>query len=227
MLALTCLLRRQVHACAVAASGTAFGAPFSSSSFSLPSSSSSAARPKPSSSSTLRLFFAPPSSRSRPQPLLSSLTFSRGAKWSVETEKGHVYRNPDEIIDDAAIVRALESTKAKARDPAAVAAVLEAAKERAFLKAPPPAPSSSEGASSNSSAELLPEPGPSEFVRGLSLEEAALLLNVDAHDAEAMKPIFDTAFAIKNRIYGNRVVLFAPLYIANWCVNSCRYCAFR
>ena len=52
-------------------------------------------------------------------------------------------------------------------------------------------------------------------------------LNVDANDAEAMKPIFDTAFAIKNRIYGNRVVLFAPLYIANWCVNSCRYCAFR
>ena len=138
-----------------------------------------------------------------------------------------MYRNPDEIIDDAAITRALETTKAKARDPAAVAAVLEAAKERAFLKAPPaPAEGSSVG-EGTSSSELLPEPGPSEFVRGLSLEEAALLLNVDANDAEAMKPIFDTAFAIKHRIYGNRVVLFAPLYIANWCVNSCRYCAFR
>jgi len=35
------------------------------------------------------------------------------------------------------------------------------------------------------------------------------------------------AFAIKQRIYGNRIVLFAPLYIANYCVNNCRYCAFR
>ena len=143
----------------------------------------------------------------------------------METEKGHVYRNPDEIIDDAAITRALEATRARARDPAAVAAVLEAAKERAFLKAPP-APSEGAPGGGGTSPEL-PEPGPSEFVRGLSLDEAALLLNVDAGDAEAMKPIFDTAFAIKNRIYGNRVELFAPRYIANWCVNSCRYCAFR
>ena len=42
-----------------------------------------------------------------------------------------------------------------------------------------------------------------------------------------MSMINDTAFAIKNRIYGNRIVLFAPLYIANYCVNSCTYCAFR
>ena len=35
------------------------------------------------------------------------------------------------------------------------------------------------------------------------------------------------ACAIKQRIYGNRIVLFAPLYIANYCVNNCRYCAFR
>lgn len=42
-----------------------------------------------------------------------------------------------------------------------------------------------------------------------------------------MDKIYDTAFAIKNRIYGNRIVLFAPLYIANYCVNSCTYCAFR
>ena len=146
----------------------------------------------------------------------------------METEKGHVYRNPDEIIDDKAITRALETTRDKARDPAAVAAVLEAAKERAFLKAPPAPSDGSSGASSASfSPSELPEPGPSEFVRGLSIEEAAVLLNVDADDDEAMKPIFETAFQIKNRIYGNRVVLFAPLYIANWCVNSCRYCAFR
>jgi len=42
-----------------------------------------------------------------------------------------------------------------------------------------------------------------------------------------MSEIFDTAFAIKERIYGNRIVLFAPLYLANYCVNNCRYCAFR
>jgi 2-iminoacetate synthase ThiH len=38
--------------------------------------------------------------------------------------------------------------------------------------------------------------------------------------------VYSTALAIKERIYGNRVVLFAPLYLANYCVNTCRYCAF-
>ena len=42
-----------------------------------------------------------------------------------------------------------------------------------------------------------------------------------------MGMVFDTALAIKERIYGNRIVLFAPLYLANYCVNSCTYCAFR
>ena len=59
------------------------------------------------------------------------------------------------------------------------------------------------------------------------MEEAATLLNVDANDSTIMQEIFDTAFAIKQRIYGNRIVLFAPLYLANYCVNNCRYCAFR
>ena len=61
--------------------------------------------------------------------------------------------------------------------------------------------------------------GPSEYVQGLTPTECATLLNVDAHDADAMAPIYDTALAIKERIYGNRVVLFAPLYISNYCVN--------
>ena len=69
--------------------------------------------------------------------------------------------------------------------------------------------------------------GKSEYVQGLTLDECATLLNVDANDASLMGMINDTAFAIKNRIYGNRIVLFAPLYIANYCVNSCTYCAFR
>lgn len=211
-------------ACAAAANRAVNGASFSSSS----SSSSSSARPRPAATLTTAspLFRAPSSFSSKNPSLLSSMTFTRGAKWSVETEKGHVYRNPDEIIDDAAITRALETTREKAKDPAAVAAVLEAARERAFLRAPPP-PAPSERQDSVVSSSDLPDPGPSEFVRGLSIEDAAILLNVDANDQEAMRPIFETAFRIKNCIYGNRVVLFAPLYIANWCVNSCRYCAFR
>ena len=70
-------------------------------------------------------------------------------------------------------------------------------------------------------------PGKSEYVQSLTLDECATLLNVDVNDTEMMEKINDTAFAIKNRIYGNRIVLFAPLYIANYCVNSCTYCAFR
>lgn len=126
-------------------------------------------------------------------------TPTRGKAWSVETETGHSYRSPDEIIDDAAISRAIETGRVKARDPAAVKAVLTAAADRAFLK--------------------NAEPGPSEFVQGLTLDEAGVLLGVDAYDADAMAPIFETAFAIKQRIYANRIVLFAPLYIANYCVN--------
>lgn len=69
--------------------------------------------------------------------------------------------------------------------------------------------------------------GKSEYVQGLTLEECATLLNIDVANKELMEMVYDTAFAIKNRIYGNRIVLFAPLYIANYCVNNCTYCAFR
>jgi hypothetical protein len=69
--------------------------------------------------------------------------------------------------------------------------------------------------------------GKSEYVQGLTVEECATLLNIDANNKDLMDMVYDTAFAIKNRIYGNRIVLFAPLYIANYCVNSCTYCAFR
>lgn len=72
----------------------------------------------------------------------------------------------------------------------------------------------------------------SEYVQGLNLRETATLLNLDAHSKEPenqklMQELFDTALAIKQNIYGNRIVLFAPLYLANYCVNSCTYCAFR
>ena len=64
-------------------------------------------------------------------------------------------------------------------------------------------------------------------MQGLTTEECATLLNVDVKNDEVMEMIYDTAYQIKERIYGNRIVLFAPLYIANHCVNNCAYCAFR
>jgi 2-iminoacetate synthase len=67
-----------------------------------------------------------------------------------------------------------------------------------------------------------------EFVLGLSLEEAATLLNLDPEtQPDLVQSLHQTALSIKERIYGNRIVLFAPLYLANYCVNSCTYCAFR
>ncbi len=59
----------------------------------------------------------------------------------------------------------------------------------------------------------------------LALEETAALLAADA--PELVEQIFDAARQLKRDVYGNRIVLFAPLYIGNECVNDCRYCAFR
>ena len=62
-------------------------------------------------------------------------------------------------------------------------------------------------------------------LKGISLEEAAILLNVN--DEKLLQQIFDAAKYVKESIYGNRIVLFAPLYISNICTNECVYCAFR
>ena len=62
-------------------------------------------------------------------------------------------------------------------------------------------------------------------LKGISLDEAAVLLNIT--DAKLLNQLFDTAKYIKEAIYGNRIVLFAPLYISNLCNNECIYCAFR
>lgn len=74
-----------------------------------------------------------------------------------------------------------------------------------------------------------------EFVREIlqkSLEknrlepvEVATLLNVE--DKELLEEIFAAARTLKEKVYGNRIVLFAPLYIGNDCVNDCVYCGFR
>lgn len=62
-------------------------------------------------------------------------------------------------------------------------------------------------------------------LKGLELEESAELLNVD--NEETAEKIFKAAKQLKEIIYGNRIVLFAPLYAANVCTNNCLYCGFR
>lgn len=59
----------------------------------------------------------------------------------------------------------------------------------------------------------------------LSLEETALLIN--ATDTDLVEEIKQGARELKKKIYGNRIVLFAPLYIGNKCTNNCKYCGFR
>ena len=65
----------------------------------------------------------------------------------------------------------------------------------------------------------------SKLSKGLSLSESAALLKIS--DDDLLNELFHTAKEIKEKIYGNRLVLFAPLYITNACVNNCLYCAFR
>ena len=62
-------------------------------------------------------------------------------------------------------------------------------------------------------------------LNGLAPEEVAVLLQTE--DDELIGLIFRAAHKIKEDIYGNRLVLFAPLYIANLCANNCLYCGFR
>lgn len=59
----------------------------------------------------------------------------------------------------------------------------------------------------------------------LNLEDVATLINVE--DKDKIQRIFSLAKSIKERVYGKRVVLFAPLYLGNKCTNSCTYCGFK
>lgn len=61
--------------------------------------------------------------------------------------------------------------------------------------------------------------------KGLSLSEVSCLLNVS--DKELILLLAETAGKIKREIYGERLVLFAPLYLSNFCVNDCEYCGFH
>lgn len=59
----------------------------------------------------------------------------------------------------------------------------------------------------------------------LNLEEVAVLIN--ANDPELVQEIKEGAKTLKKTIYGNRIVLFAPLYVGSKCANNCTYCGFR
>ena len=62
-------------------------------------------------------------------------------------------------------------------------------------------------------------------LRGLEMDEVAVLTSVS--DPVLLAELFETARAVKEAIYGPRLVLFAPLYVSNLCSNDCLYCAFR
>ncbi|WP_291560818.1 MULTISPECIES: [FeFe] hydrogenase H-cluster radical SAM maturase HydG [unclassified Clostridium] len=61
--------------------------------------------------------------------------------------------------------------------------------------------------------------------KGLSYKEAAVLLSVE--DEKILNKIFKLAREVKEKIYGKRIVIFAPLYVGNYCVNNCKYCGYK
>jgi len=61
--------------------------------------------------------------------------------------------------------------------------------------------------------------------KGLDLEEVGVLVN--AKNPDLIQEMFKAAGRIKREIYGERLVLFAPLYVSSFCMNNCRYCGFR
>lgn len=61
--------------------------------------------------------------------------------------------------------------------------------------------------------------------QGLTPTEVAVLLQVE--DDELLIQMFDAAKEVKRKIYGKRLVIFAPLYVSDYCVNNCTYCGYK
>lgn len=61
--------------------------------------------------------------------------------------------------------------------------------------------------------------------KGLTHREASVLLVCE--DAERLARIYQLAEDMKKQFYGNRIVMFAPLYLSNYCVNGCTYCPYH
>jgi len=62
-------------------------------------------------------------------------------------------------------------------------------------------------------------------IERLTPDETAALLAVE--DPDLLAEMYDTALKVKQKVYDNRVVFFAPLYCSNLCVNNCSYCSFK
>lgn len=60
---------------------------------------------------------------------------------------------------------------------------------------------------------------------GLTHQEVASLLMLE--DQEQLHRMFSIAYKIKQHIYGNRIVMFAPLYVSDYCINECKYCSYN
>ena len=60
---------------------------------------------------------------------------------------------------------------------------------------------------------------------GVSHREALVLLDCDLEDKN--QEIYALARKIKEEFYGNRIVMFAPLYLSNYCINGCEYCPYH
>ena len=60
------------------------------------------------------------------------------------------------------------------------------------------------------------------LAKGISHKEAAVLMQCDI--PEVNEEITKLAMEIKEKFYGQRIVMFAPLYLSNYCVNGCTYC---
>ncbi|MDE6452395.1 MAG: [FeFe] hydrogenase H-cluster radical SAM maturase HydG, partial [Odoribacter sp.] len=61
--------------------------------------------------------------------------------------------------------------------------------------------------------------------KGLNHREAALLL--ECEEPDLVERMFSLAKKIKQKFYGNRIVMFAPLYLSNYCINGCVYCPYH
>ncbi len=62
-------------------------------------------------------------------------------------------------------------------------------------------------------------------IETLTLDETASLLKVN--EAKVLALMQETALKVKKKVYDNRIVTFAPLYLGNHCINDCLYCGFR
>ncbi len=82
-----------------------------------------------------------------------------------------------------------------------------------------------EAGKKNSKGKILDILAKARGAKGLEPAEASSLLQVN--DRDLMEEIFREAREVKLKIYGKRLVLFAPLYLSNDCLNNCRYCGFR